>query len=437
MDKGNLVTLIKELFILMNILMLTKCFIKCEFMLTTKRVIVYLASFFTIEYILLTNFQYSKFLIITIVVQFIYFLIIPNLNLSKKITMFTFCIIIDAFFEIVIEQVFIVNGFTHPLNLTIMLNKVITLIFIITILLISNHSPVNKIKFYTIDQTHIFLYLSVGFFSAFIMLILVSLNSDILTDLMILFIILVMVLTIVSSTLVTLQYIKKNNENFIIKDKIFLKNKMLNVHEESFNTILESYDELKSFRHDINGYFTTIQHLIIAGEYEKLLSLVNRLEAHSKKSHVLVCSNIFVASVVNYFYNYCKKENIVFNFDYQVVDELTMESDHICSLFYNLLSNAVEACVHVKGEKVVSLFIRNKGSTLIVEIENAIDSDFKLKNIEHFISTKGGEHKGLGLRNINKIINFYRGRCEYLDKGNKLKCTIILLSVVKTDTSGF
>ena len=139
----------------------------------------------------------------------------------------------------------------------------------------------------------------------------------------------------------------------------------------------------------------------------------------------------------------CQKKNITLN---AMVDGDLLADIHvkdICSLFGNILDNAIEASQQVvdKEKRLITLSVRKRNQFIIVECENYSDSEnVKLRNNQRrsFFgknnlpkTTKGDNVKhGYGLKSITQVAEKYGGamNCSYEDGWFKLK---VLLAASK------
>lgn len=146
---------------------------------------------------------------------------------------------------------------------------------------------------------------------------------------------------------------------------------------------------------------------------------------------MITCNNVYIGAITNRFYHMSLKEGIEFHFDYQLLSEITMPSDELCSLFYNLVSNAHEAAVRSTKNREVLIQIKSKYNSLIITIINGVEDNFSIDNIKNKITVKkDNTNHGIGLHQIEKIVNSYSGNYLYELKEEKLHSKILLVGVV-------
>ena len=86
----------------------------------------------------------------------------------------------------------------------------------------------------------------------------------------------------------------------------------------------------------------------------------------------------------------------------------------LCTMFSNLLSNAVEACAKVQGRnRQIRLEIRDMQDILIIELENSVDEPVDIPVIGEMTTKKDKENHGYGVRNIQETVRKYGGKMEF------------------------
>lgn len=106
--------------------------------------------------------------------------------------------------------------------------------------------------------------------------------------------------------------------------------------------------------------------------------------------------------------------------------EFVQEID-ITSLLGNLLDNALEAAKKCKKGKIwVYLYMQNDGEFVVFRIKNTYNGAI-IQNGEQFMTTKEEKNfHGIGLRNVNRIVETYSGDI-YRNYDGKIFETMIVL----------
>ena len=100
----------------------------------------------------------------------------------------------------------------------------------------------------------------------------------------------------------------------------------------------------------------------------------------------------------------------------QNLDACDLDSDLMCRCLLNLVTNAIDACVHDaagKRKKKVAVRTRSKrGGSIEYQVEDngcGMNAEVKKNIFQRFFSTKGSEGTGIGLMITKKIVDEHHG----------------------------
>ncbi|MEG2909612.1 MAG: GHKL domain-containing protein [Erysipelotrichaceae bacterium] len=416
----------EEIFNIINQILLMYIFRKFELKVDFKRVFLILFAL-SLSFALGMLFS-SKVLtlLINIFIQFLAFMKIVDIDKKKRCIYFFFTLILQAFFVTVVQLFF-----KNILNIqaSYNLNSMFIAIFLFVIIAIAFLYKKNKYNEDSEEINHyVYIFLTIGFLSGSLMMMVVHLFGNKFSVTMNIALLILAFITIIANIIVYVLYIKKYKENLSHKAELISLERVLNMQERYFRDTIESYKELREFRHDISGYFNTIERLIFDEKYNELHALTKNLKNTNQKSVQNSCSNIYISATLHQFMYTLKEESIKFSFQYDVLEELVVENNHLCSLIYNLMSNAVEACKKCIDDREIKLIIYQKNRALIFKVSNTVDDSFRLSNLKVGNSSKKNKfNHGIGLKNINNIVEKYNGNIDFELINNKLVACVILL----------
>lgn len=115
----------------------------------------------------------------------------------------------------------------------------------------------------------------------------------------------------------------------------------------------------------------------------------------------------------------CKERDIDFHIDVQIQEERNIKSIHLCSVFANLLDNAIEACslIQENEKRVIQLHAAHKADYICVKVENTYN--VKIKN-----EKKPG--RGYGSLILKEIAGCYNGDYQVKEDSGIYKAFISL-----------
>lgn len=119
----------------------------------------------------------------------------------------------------------------------------------------------------------------------------------------------------------------------------------------------------------------------------------------------------------------CEAEHIRLELALDLPPELPQDGLALCSLFGNLLDNAVEACLRLpEGERVIRCRAGCRGGYLVVEEENPLPPPLDEAAQQRRI--RAG--RGLGLEILSGIARRYGGEVETTQRDGRFQATVWL-----------
>ena len=176
-----------------------------------------------------------------------------------------------------------------------------------------------------------------------------------------------------------------------------------------YNVQAKYLDEFRQFRHDYKNRLAGLKALIENGEAERAKEYLNDvsdtfdiMRAHTKT----YSKNTLVDSVMQNLAARCENAGVTFNAEVVIGNELELSDMDLCTMFYNIADNAVEAASkEYGGEKFVHIFTSRRAKWLIITEENSFDGTLIMGKNNEIETLKTDEiSHGIGLKNIKSIV---------------------------------
>ena len=139
--------------------------------------------------------------------------------------------------------------------------------------------------------------------------------------------------------------------------------------------------DMAKIRHDVNNQLTAAYHLNAQGNVTQSNEILNKLNEYVIGTNEYVyCGNSVINAVLNEKERICKEQGIKFDFDIAIGDEPKLEPIHICSIFSNLIDNAIKAVATCKEDnRFISIKAKRIEDYIHIKVENASLEPTKLK----------------------------------------------------------
>jgi len=240
--------------------------------------------------------------------------------------------------------------------------------------------------------------------------------------------VIISILIILFINLITFYLYDSLSSSYMQKTKATILEKEKEMYYTQCLMMQESTENLQKFRHDINNQFISMQQLIKSKKYDELEhQILNLSEQLNIKKIYSSTGNIAVDSIINYKFNSLAGQNIEIDTKIAVPEMLNIEINDIVSLIGNILDNAIYALKEAGLPKKLYFKLIYSRGRIIIKESNNYKTEIKYINGEIVSSKQNSSEHGLGLKNIEKIVNKYNGYMEINHTNNVFTLNIIML----------
>ena len=226
-------------------------------------------------------------------------------------------------------------------------------------------------------------------------------------------------LTIYSITVSGFALIAVNITLMLIDEKIyeslliFSEQKILEQQNEAFrgqaHISSEANRAIRALKHDIKDHLITLNELYKNDkkvEFEKYISTIYG-ELNSK--NISNSNNFIFDSILNLKLKKIIDKDVDLKLDINIPPAVNILEYDVTVVLGNLLDNAITATLESKEKKLVISISESMGNSIVILIDNTYNL-IKSKGENKFETTKKNKKEhGLGLYNVEKVINKYDG----------------------------
>lgn len=202
--------------------------------------------------------------------------------------------------------------------------------------------------------------------------------------------------------------IYRNNLEY---EKRLLENQN-NAYEEQINIIQESEENMKKLRHDYKNHFYSIHTILEEIDNEDIKEYLANMNKFINRSETrVVTGNSKLDSMLNYKINVIKNMGVTTEIDLQIPKDIEISLFDITVIFGNLFDNVIEALYHIENGFFM-LKGRYEKNTLYFLLKNSFDGKITRQNGVLKSTKKNPSKHGIGLKNVETILNKYKGNLE-------------------------
>lgn len=225
--------------------------------------------------------------------------------------------------------------------------------------------------------------------------------------------------------------------NFIsdIEKKYFLEqevNSLKYAHrleEQHFREVEEKRYEVAKIRHDINNQLVAIRSLVKRGHTEQADELLGELESSIRATKEYeFCSVSIINAVIAEKKAEAEKFGITFDTHISLEDIHNITQNHLCSVFANLLDNAIRAEAgftdEQKDKKVITVKAVNDSTSVYITVKNYVSGVEVPREDDTFLH-------GYGQQILRDIAGIYSGSFTAFEE-NGVYTGIIVMNTKKT-----
>lgn len=226
-----------------------------------------------------------------------------------------------------------------------------------------------------------------------------------------------------ASDMVLLVYTASQERKTALENELKESRHIMELERAHYQAVEARREELSRIRHDFNNQLAVIGHLIHKGEEEDARQIISRLAAdinHTRENDY--CGIPVVDAVLTEKGNVCEQAGIRLETELDLPRDMEIEPLHLCSIFSNLLDNAIQgARASGKTDPVISLRSRREGDYVFIRVENPAAPPDRAKRRR----TETGH--GYGTRILTGLAEQYGGGYEGFYENGSFTAMISLL----------
>lgn len=200
-------------------------------------------------------------------------------------------------------------------------------------------------------------------------------------------------------------------KNMIMRENELNYQYMIKSQSDYFDNLMKNDEEMRKLRHDMRAHITALKELAGTDKDSEMMEYLSRMEEKTNATQTKrYTGNKAVDAVINELTHQMDTDGIEFKFDGLFRTREDIKDFDLCTIFYNTLQNAIEACEKVEGtKKLISVKVKNIGDKLGISVVN----DTILKKLPDsgvLYTTKSDKvNHGLGTKNVKEVVNRYEG----------------------------
>ena len=208
--------------------------------------------------------------------------------------------------------------------------------------------------------------------------------------------------------------------------KLQQENHFLSMQQKRYNSLKNAIEKARQARHDMRHHFHQISAMVENEEWEKVREYLSGAVSRIPNLDMHFCENRVADSVIGYYCALARRENIPFQAQIYLPEQIPVDEIDRCLVLSNLLENALEASLRTaeaRQQMKIQAYIHS-GRLILIQVENTFDGEIREKN-EVFQSTKR-KRNGVGIQSVRRISEESGGASTFVYQNGVFTAKVML-----------
>ena len=215
------------------------------------------------------------------------------------------------------------------------------------------------------------------------------------------------------------------------KEENLLKDDYLRLSKQHYKTLLKNTQEIRSLRHDMQSHVNAMSYFSKEKDWDKLQTYIEEVNENAQKvrPYTVNVNHGFINAILED--SLSKEPEIAFSCDGKIPADIQIDDFDLCTIFSNLIRNAVEACNRLPegAKKWIHLDLYMLQDNLYIRMENPVMSEINVQKLEGSTSKEDKKNHGFGIYNLKNAVEKYQGDVSFDCEDQKFIAEIVLWNV--------
>lgn len=217
----------------------------------------------------------------------------------------------------------------------------------------------------------------------------------------------------------------------VYKEKEELADRYLNEQKNHYEYLENREKETKKFRHDLKSHMELISNLAKERQYERMNAYLEQMDIKIDGfGKMVTVQNGIVDAIINQYYAKAGQCGVSMEVKGRFPVDCTIDAFDLCTIFSNVLSNALEAAVETE-EKYISVECAYTDVAIMIIVRNSYKPDATNGGGQWRTRKSDLDYHGYGLENIKDSVKKYKGDLDIETKDNIFNLRILFQNMEK------
>ncbi len=215
------------------------------------------------------------------------------------------------------------------------------------------------------------------------------------------------------------------NINEILKNDLLTLEELKRMQSKYYDIVLQKENHTRQFRHDLKNHYVVLKQYIDNEKWEELYQYILQLDNQLEKTTIASydTGNMVINSLNAYYF---ERTCATVKTNYTGFITVDFPEISLCTLYGNLLSNAVDAVKNNSDGVLDVSYKQGKQFCEIIVKNSCSDMQMYQNIIENKTHKLDANNHGFGLKNIQSAVKELDGQIEYSYENNVVCARVIL-----------
>lgn len=227
-----------------------------------------------------------------------------------------------------------------------------------------------------------------------------------------------------------------NADKIQYRQMVNAKEKMLVQQQKYYKSLIEKDENTKKFRHDINNHIYCLSYLCKVKKYDELENYLIDMEQKCQDLRLKVYTgNEIVNIITNDLLERYEEDHIQFLWTGMLPDHIKISSMDLCTIFANVLINAIEAVIEIEdyNKRIINIQIKQLDNNIVIYINNKVSEKVNIIDNKLVTTKKDKSQHGYGSLNVEECVEKYNGSINYSCDDDYFYIEISFYDIIKTE----
>lgn len=212
------------------------------------------------------------------------------------------------------------------------------------------------------------------------------------------------------------------------KEKEQITQKYLNEQIKHYKYLEQREKDTKKFRHDIKNHMQVLSVLAKDDKYSEFDEYMKEINIRIDDfANHITMNNGIVDAILNRYYSEALKKNIDITISGIFPNECHVSPYDLCTIFSNVLSNAIEAA-EKSDEKKIIIKCRYTENSIVIVVKNTFKDEGQFHQSKMMTTKKNIEYHGFGIENIKEAVEHNNGMLDFDIDDTIFSITLMLVN---------